>query len=400
MHRAESKRRQRHRFGVKDITPATRRWYSYIHKLTIFDIKGILFIYCRRTSLTPDKIWFLNRLIRSFSILHYAAFILTYKKGRLLMRRFLPSIVALVMFAGFSSGANIKTTTIETKILELPKVSLQTISYAGLSVGYALSDITVASTAKQSEEFICQNRATNKIVKTPGEYYNVTYTVPAVIIVAKDLSGKVVYAEKIGNQKFNNEPQTERADYGKNDCRFAIPGVLEQTFEKEKGDFLNKIKADAVKDSYKNATELVHKSLFAKYADEKFRISYVEDKSGACKDLSDAYDIAVAVFKDYKAKGYAPEVVEPLKKSIALWEKALAESNLSDKKARINYDVTLKLHENLAVAYMYTNDYETAMIHFGKISSLQKFSFPDLSDANWAKVHERDRKSTRLNSSH
>jgi tetratricopeptide (TPR) repeat protein len=305
------------------------------------------------------------------------------------MNRILVSLGSIALFAALSYGSNIKTNKIETKILELPNVSLQTINYNGLTAGYALSKISVVSTAKQSEEAICQNSLTNKLVKVPAEFFNVTHTVPAIIIVVKDKQGKVVYAEKIGNQKFNNEEVTENTPYGKGDCRFHQPGVLEQTFEREKGEFLAKIEEEALKDTKKDVADIVKRSLYAKYADEKFKMSYVDDKSGAYKDLSDAYETAVTVYKNYKANGYSPEIVAPLKTAIAAWEKALTESNLSDKKARINYDITLKLHENLAVAYMYTNDYETAIVHFGKIASLQKASFPDFSDANYAKVKDR-----------
>ncbi len=77
-------------------------------------------------------------------------------------------------------------------------------------------------------------------------------------------------------------------------------------------------------------------------------------------DLLDAYSNAKSgydlIYKNVSRKDGEAK----LRKAIAIWEKALSESNMQDSKARINDKVTAAIQVNVAEAYMWIRDYSTA----------------------------------------
>jgi hypothetical protein len=68
-------------------------------------------------------------------------------------------------------------------------------------------------------------------------------------------------------------------------------------------------------------------------------------------------------------------LIKIIKKAIAVWEKALEESDPDDKKARINADVKAGLYLNLAEAYMWLNDFTKARTHLAKHAALNAHGF-------------------------
>jgi hypothetical protein len=59
-----------------------------------------------------------------------------------------------------------------------------------------------------------------------------------------------------------------------------------------------------------------------------------------------------------------------LKNAIRIWEKALTESDLANKKARINEKVTAVTMLNLAEAYMWLDDYRNSEMYLNKMSTI------------------------------
>lgn len=86
-----------------------------------------------------------------------------------------------------------------------------------------------------------------------------------------------------------------------------------------------------------------------------------DDYEKAYQDAVSAYNMMATDPAGAKAK---------LKASIDTWEKALTEYKPGDKKARVNDDVCLVTHLNLAEAYMWVDDYAKADDHLVKTSSL------------------------------
>lgn len=94
------------------------------------------------------------------------------------------------------------------------------------------------------------------------------------------------------------------------------------------------------------------------YATEIYTIK--KFKGADYSDLIDAYTQAKAgydlIYKDLSKA----DAIAKLKKAVAIWEKALTESNINDSKARINDKVTALIYVNVAEAYIWMDDYITA----------------------------------------
>jgi uncharacterized protein YegJ (DUF2314 family) len=65
--------------------------------------------------------------------------------------------------------------------------------------------------------------------------------------------------------------------------------------------------------------------------------------------------------------GSKDQVMADIKKAIAIWEKALTESNTKDRKGRVNENVTIATDQNLAEAYMWINDFRSAEMYLNRI---------------------------------
>lgn len=83
-------------------------------------------------------------------------------------------------------------------------------------------------------------------------------------------------------------------------------------------------------------------------------------KNHSYNDLVDAYSYANSGYALVINDKQHTQAMAQIKKAIAIWEKALTESNINDNKSRINKKVTALLYCNLAEAYMWINDFVKA----------------------------------------
>ncbi len=98
-------------------------------------------------------------------------------------------------------------------------------------------------------------------------------------------------------------------------------------------------------------------------------LSTVDEEKGY-EDYKQAYDIA--------AKGYSmlaedlnkSNAIAKLKEAIAIWEKAMTESNPKNKKARVDMDVTQVTVLNLIEAYIFIDDFANAQSYIDKLKTL------------------------------
>lgn len=88
---------------------------------------------------------------------------------------------------------------------------------------------------------------------------------------------------------------------------------------------------------------------------EKFDVATAKDVK-VYPDLATAFTQSVMAY-NYLAVDKS-KAKEYLLKAVGIWEKALTESNMSDKKARINEHITIALHINLATAYCFLENWE------------------------------------------
>lgn len=83
-------------------------------------------------------------------------------------------------------------------------------------------------------------------------------------------------------------------------------------------------------------------------------------------DLLNAWTAAQDGFLKVEYKDKDAEVKQKLQQAVDIWNKALLESNVNDKKTRIDREVTAAIYVNLAQAYLWMNDYVNAELSCNK----------------------------------
>jgi hypothetical protein len=104
-----------------------------------------------------------------------------------------------------------------------------------------------------------------------------------------------------------------------------------------------------LQENLKAINHMVNDRIGFERTDETFELYFVKSKNESHNDILDAYNAATLGFKmlaTNEAQGKAE-----LDKAITIWKKALEESDLENKKARIDKDVTIAIYVNLLEAY-------------------------------------------------
>lgn len=123
-----------------------------------------------------------------------------------------------------------------------------------------------------------------------------------------------------------------------------------------------------MEDNMKIATEYLNEKCATSAVERKTILYNVETKKMDYSDFQQAYNAAL---EGYTLLGENPaDASAKLQSAIALWDKALKESNPKDKKARINEEITIAAVFNLTEAYMWTNEYTKAKLMAAKSSTL------------------------------
>ncbi len=100
---------------------------------------------------------------------------------------------------------------------------------------------------------------------------------------------------------------------------------------------------------------LVNDKIGYKRVNRKAELNYVKSKDETYQDLLIAYNDATAGLKLLVDDESSAKT--KLNNAIDLWNKALLESDMKDKKARIDKDVTLAIYFNLLECYFATNNF-------------------------------------------
>ena len=106
-----------------------------------------------------------------------------------------------------------------------------------------------------------------------------------------------------------------------------------------------------------------------KKTERKAVVLQVKDKKQDYSDLAQAYLALVEGYnvlsEDYEKKDAKVKIAE----ATAIYEKALLESDINNKKARVNEEVTLSIYWNLMEAYIWMDEYAKAKTLYAKFST-------------------------------
>jgi hypothetical protein len=126
--------------------------------------------------------------------------------------------------------------------------------------------------------------------------------------------------------------------------------------ESSGGPNLLALEKKSVEESLINANEFINNLYGYSPFEIKREVHYVKNKSGEYDDLEKAKDFAISGYTAFKYTDKNPD----LEKALEMWVKALGESDLEDKKARIDEKVTRILLINIVEAAITINDFKTA----------------------------------------
>ncbi len=109
------------------------------------------------------------------------------------------------------------------------------------------------------------------------------------------------------------------------------------------------LELQVLKENLNYVNHLVNDRIGFENTERKTGIDYVKDKKGLYTDLTEAYNLSTMA---YNMLGKTDDQAKAkLEQAVAIWVKALGESDLIDKKARIDKKVTSSLCFNLLEAY-------------------------------------------------
>jgi len=122
--------------------------------------------------------------------------------------------------------------------------------------------------------------------------------------------------------------------------------------------YIKMLEDKAVTDNLKEINDFINDNYGFRTVQRKTEIFTVKEKKHTYQDYKLAY---ISASEGYGKLVSEPEVgIKKLNEAIAMWETALEESDVENKKARINEKVTLVTYYNLADAYIHTNQFDKA----------------------------------------
>lgn len=263
-------------------------------------------------------------------------------------------VVAVVIFA-----QNIKKEKVETSYLTYPKIPIKGMNMSNLSVEFAHSKPIIGDLKMVKGANLCKPKGGSikdaKAIET--YYYKVNYKSAEGIIRISDANGKILYVS------YTDRPEDAVDEFAKDQCYF-LPTILENAYAKQKDQYLANLTAQETNELISKAQEFTNKSLTFSYTPYTVEIHYVKSKKDYdYSRIEKASQLAVEAYSRIKENYNSESGKVKITQAIELWEKDLSEANVNDKKARIDKKVAAILYENLAVAYLFMQDFEIALDH-------------------------------------
>lgn len=201
--------------------------------------------------------------------------------------------------------------------------------------------------------------STKSTVKQNFYSYNISYKHPMSMRIE---TGKGVITDEY-IEAFNNYTINKTT-------AFKTQYELEQWWVKNKDAHMANLVDKAAIDNLKYIDSLLNSNHGYTKIKRESEIRLVRDKKINYDDFQQAYE---SVASGYNLLAESPDkkpAIPAIQKAVEIWEAALKESNLSDKKARIDADVTIATVFNLIEATIWTDDYARSASLIAKLNTL------------------------------
>ncbi|MFC5269559.1 hypothetical protein [Adhaeribacter terreus] len=241
--------------------------------------------------------------------------------------------------------------------------------------GFAMSDMSEKT--KQSSVKI------NGVETSSTKYfYEVSYKHPITLRV-QDKTGRILHESPI--ESLN---ETITANTGE----FKSKEALEKYWSENQNTFLRGLDESLITRNM----NIVKDELASRYGFAKMpratSVINIKDKKVSYDDFNQAFEKATTAYSKLALLDKQAEAATELEKAVELWNNALKESDLKNKKARVDAKVTAATHLNCAEAYMWLNNYEEAEKHINKIKVLDISKYESLAkELNTVIVEQKSR---------
>ncbi|RZK31060.1 MAG: hypothetical protein EOO63_05110 [Hymenobacter sp.] len=141
---------------------------------------------------------------------------------------------------------------------------------------------------------------------------------------------------------------------------FGNPDGLAKFWAANQNAFLRQLDENSMKANMKLVTEYLDSKLGQRVITRNTSIIVVSDKKANYDEYPQAYEKALMGYKGLSDPARIADAQKQIVEAVALWNKALTESNPKDKKARIDEKVTAATLYNDAEANLWLNNFDEA----------------------------------------
>tara|TARA_B100000508_G_scaffold93424_1_gene72989 strand:- start:4783 stop:5910 length:1128 start_codon:yes stop_codon:yes gene_type:complete len=150
--------------------------------------------------------------------------------------------------------------------------------------------------------------------------------------------------------------------------KFTSVSALDAYWSRSKSDVLRPLEKKITDKNIKSAQKEIANQHGTSVETKKIKVAVVRDKKLDYSEYEKAYELvfegAMLYFDDND------DAQVKIKEALELWEGALKESDLKNKKARINEKVTAATRYNCALFYCWVNQHDKAKFHYMKLKML------------------------------
>lgn len=163
-------------------------------------------------------------------------------------------------------------------------------------------------------------------------------------------------------------PTTQMSSYSSKS--FPTQAELQTYWSTNKNTEMAALQEKVVNDNFRTLNEHLNNNYGYVKSARGVSIAYVDEKSGY-DDLKEAMAFAKNGYGLIADKNSFATAETELRKAIGKWETALAESNVKNKKARIDEDVTEALLMNLSEVYIWINDFSKSQEYISRLAGFK-----------------------------
>jgi len=261
-----------------------------------------------------------------------------------------------------ATAQKIDEVKIETSYLTYPRIPVDGIDWTQIKAEVAHTDIKMGETTLHKGANLCKAKGASikdaKVIE--NYYYEVKHKTPSAILRVTDNEGKVLFSKK------TSEAGNSSTMFGKTDCYF-LEAILVDVWKKKAEAYKEIVAKDEFKDVQLRAQNFVDNAVMFRYVTEEVEVFY--PKTNKEHNYDALLDVANNAAEAYQLlnKDYSnADAKAKLKSAIDAWEKELEQTNLNDRKSRINKKVAATLRANMALAYAYMHQYDAAIVQVNK----------------------------------